>query len=229
MSTPLMTPQQVEEISFRHATFGGYDVQSVDEVLGRLADDYNTVYKENSLLKSKMRVLVAKLEEYRTNEDTMRDAILGAQKTCDKMIQETEEKCTKMLSDVSEMAAENTRNAEAAMAMENARVEEARRSAAEVIDKLTRDLNSCLQVLEQVRAANLPAAEESPIYDYDQEPDEDAAAAVADEISQSLESLVGPAEEDDLDPDIPPMVSDATSKFTGLADHFGPDYDPTTK
>ena len=61
----MMTPQQIEQISFSRATFGGYDMQSVDAVLEPLTEDYLNLYKENALLKSKMRVLVAKLEEYR--------------------------------------------------------------------------------------------------------------------------------------------------------------------
>ena len=64
----MITPQQIEQVSFSRATFGGYDMQSVDEFLEPLTEDYVTLYKENALLKSKMRVLVSKLEEYRKNE-----------------------------------------------------------------------------------------------------------------------------------------------------------------
>ena len=51
-------------------------MQAVDEFLEPLTEDYITLYKENALLKSKMRVLVSKLEEYRQNEASMKDAIL---------------------------------------------------------------------------------------------------------------------------------------------------------
>ena len=54
----MYTPQQLEEISFARARFNGYDIDSVDEVLEPLIEDYVTLYKENALLKSKMRVLV---------------------------------------------------------------------------------------------------------------------------------------------------------------------------
>ena len=82
----MFTPQQIEQISFNRATFGGYDMQAVDEFLEPLTEDYITLYKENALLKSKMRVLVGKLEEYRKNEASMKDAIVNAQKACDKMV-----------------------------------------------------------------------------------------------------------------------------------------------
>ena len=74
----MFTPQQIDQISFGKATFGGYDMQDVDEFLEPLTEDYVTLYKENALLKSKMRVLVGKLEEYRKNEASMKDAMVNA-------------------------------------------------------------------------------------------------------------------------------------------------------
>ena len=100
----MFTPQQIEQVSFNRATFGGYDMQAVDEFLEPLTEDYITLYKENALLKSKMKVLVSKLEEYRKNEDSMKDAIVNAQKTCDKMVKEAEAKCTQMLTDANAVA-----------------------------------------------------------------------------------------------------------------------------
>ena len=75
----MLTPQQIDQISFGRATFGGYDMQDVDDFLTPLTEDYVTLYKENALLKSKMRVLVGKLEEYRKNEAAMKEAVANAQ------------------------------------------------------------------------------------------------------------------------------------------------------
>ena len=117
----MFTPQQIDQISFSRATFGGYDMQAVDEFLEPLTEDYVTLYKENALLKSKMRVLVGKLEEYRNNEASMKDAIVNAQKTCDMMVKEAEAKCTQMLNDANAVAMENAKNSDALIAAENAR------------------------------------------------------------------------------------------------------------
>ena len=81
----MFTPQQIEQISFSRATFGGYDMQQVDEFLEPLTEDYVTLYKENALLKSKMRVLVGKLEEYRKSEASMKEAAANAQKAADEL------------------------------------------------------------------------------------------------------------------------------------------------
>ncbi|MBQ9168017.1 MAG: DivIVA domain-containing protein [Oscillospiraceae bacterium] len=224
----MFTPQQIDQISFGKATFGGYNMEDVDSFLEPLTEDYITLYKENALLKSKMRVLVGKLEEYRKNEASMKDAIVNAQKTCDMMVREAEAKCTQMLNDANQAAAENAKNADALISAENDRVEEARQAAASKIDELENQLRSCIQALDRIKEANRPAApqKKSVVFDYDK--DESRTDAVADEISSSLEALVGTTE--DVAPKAEPRhpVSDTTtSKFTNL--QFGRNYDPTHK
>ena len=175
-----------------------------------------------------MRVLVGKLEEYRKNEASMKDAIVNAQKTCDMMVREAETKCTQMLNDANQAAAENAKNADALISAENDRVEEARQAAAAKIDELENQLRTCIQALERIKTANRPAApqQKSVVFDYDK--NESRTDAVADEISSSLEALVGTTE--DTAPKAEPRhpVSETTtSKFSNL--QFGRNYDPTHK
>ena len=231
----MFTPQQIEQIAFGTATFGGYAKTDVDEFLEPLTEDYITLYKENALLKSKMKVLVAKLEEYRSNEASMKDAMVNAQKTCDKMVKEAEAKCAAMLGEANNTAAENQKNADALVAAENARVEEARRVADAKILEIQEQIRACLQALDRIREANAPAPVEA--YDFEKEatpaaepaqeaPAEGTTDAVANEISASLQALVGTAEETEPKPEPQhPLASDTTGKFANLK--FGRNYDPT--
>lgn len=223
----MFTPQQIDEIAFDKAVFGGYDMQSVDEFLEPLTEDYITLYKENALLKSKMRVLVEKLEEYRRNEASMRDAIVNAQKTCDKMVREAEAKCTTMLNNANAAAAENAKNVGTLIAAENERVEDAKKAASAKITEIQNQMKSCIQALERIKSANRPApAAKAPAFDYENPDGKSADAdAVADEISNNLEALVGTTE--DTAPVAPPRhpQSETTSKFTNL--QFGRNYDVT--
>lgn len=223
----MFTPQQIEQISFRTETFGGYKKEDVDELLEQLLADYVTLYKENGLLKSKMRVLVTKLEEYRQNEANMKDAIVNAQKTCDMMVKEAEAKCTQMLNEAGIAAAENSRNTDTLIAEENARVEEAKQTACAKIEELETQLTSCLQALSRIKEANRPAPAAAPVYDFDNaaQPAEDPADAVVDEISSSVQALVGTTE--DTEPKAEPNhpVSETSTKFTNL--QFGRNYNPS--
>ena len=216
----MFTPQQIDQISFNRATFGGYDMQQVDEFLEPLTEDYVTLYKENALLKSKMRVLVGKLEEYRKNEAAMKDAVINAQKTCDKMVREAEAKCAQMLTEANATATQNVSDAGALAAAEEARVQEARKVATSKIDEIQDQMRACIQALDRIKLANQPV---------EQVTDTKAAAdAVADEISKNLENLVGTTV--DTAPKAAPKhpTNDTTtSKFANL--QFGRNYDMNHK
>ena len=251
----MFTPQQIDQIAFKKS-FSGYDMQQVDELLEPLTEDYVTLYKENALLKSKMRVLVGKLEEYRKNEASMKDAALNAQRSAEKMIREAEAKCAQMLNSANAQAAASaqaaaaaqaqaaaaqaTVDADALIAAENARVEEARKAAAAKIQEIQDQMRTCIQALERIKGANAPAAAPAapvapvapvapaapaPVGTYDSD-------AVANEISQNLEALVGTAPE--TAPETAPKAAprhpandSTTSKFANLNLQFGRNYDPT--
>lgn len=224
----MFTPQQIDQVSFGRSTFGGYDMQQVDEFLEPLTEDYVTLYKENALLKSKMRVLVGKLEEYRKNEASMKDAVINAQKTCDKMVAEAQAKCAQMLNSASATAAATapaSQNSDALVAAENARVQEARKTAAAKIGELQEQLRTCIQALDRIKAANAPAPEAAvapaPVQDKD----------VADEIAQNIETMIGSTVDTapKAAPKHPTNNDTTTSKFASLNLQFGRNYDPTSK
>lgn len=231
----MFTPQQIDQISFGRSTFGGYDMQQVDEFLEPLTEDYVTLYKENALLKSKMRVLVGKLEEYRKNEASMKEAVANAQKTCDKMVMEAEAKCAKMMANANASvnaaaAAEASRNSDALVAAENARVEEARRAAAAKINELQDQLRTCIQALERIKGANAPA--QAPVAPAPAAPAAEVKSDdVADEIAQNIEAMIGTTVDTapKAAPKHPSNMESTTSKFASLNLQFGRNYDPKNK
>lgn len=249
----MFTPQQIDQISFSKSTFGGYNMQQVDEFLEPLTEDYVTLYKENALLKSKMRVLVGKLEEYRKNEAAMKEAVANAQRTCDKMVMEAEAKCAKMLSNANASAAaaqvaQTTQvlpNNTALIAAENARLEEARRTASARIGEIQDQMRSCIQALDRIKAANAPispaapAAPAAPVAPaVPVAPVAPVAPAakvssddVADEISQNIEAMIGTTTDTapKAAPKHPAANDSTTSRFASLNLQFGRNYDPTSR
>lgn len=224
----MLTPQQIEQISFNRATFGGYDMQSVDEFLEPLTEDYITLYKENALLKSKMKVLVSKLEEYRANEASMKDAIVNAQKTCDLMVKEAEAKCAQMLTEANAAAIENAKNADAMIAAEEARVEEAKKAACAKIDELKEQISSCINALDRIKAANMPARSNAFDFEQTEAKSQTEMDAVADEISANLQALMGTADESaPVAEPKHPVTDSTTGKFANL--QFGRNYDPNKR
>ena len=248
----MFTPQQIDQISFGKATFGGYNMQQVDEFLEPLTEDYVTLYKENALLKSKMRVLVGKLEEYRKNEKAMKESAASAQKTAEKMIRDAEAKCAQMMAQA-QMAAQAvpaaasvqaSAQSDALIAAEKARLDEARRTASARITEIQDQMRSCIQALDRIKSANTAAeapkaapvqaapvqavpVQAAPVKNPEMEYDSDA---VADEISQNLEALVGTTT--DTAPKAapkPPANDTTTNRFSSLNLQFGRNYDPTQR
>ena len=177
----MITPQQIEQVSFSKASFGGYNMQQVDEFLEPLTEDYVTLYKENALLKSKMRVLASKLEEYRKGEAAPRASDSEAKAAADQMLLETKQKCERMLKEATLKAQSITAtaaaaapvapaapvaapsgNAEALIAAENARVEEARKAANAKIAEIQEQMRACIQALERIKGAAAPKAAAAP-------------------------------------------------------------------
>lgn len=247
----MITPQQIDQISFSQARHG-YDMEQVDKILEPLTEDYVALYKENALLKSKMRVLVGKLEEYRKNEAAAKDAVESARRSADRMVQEAEAKCTQMMRQAQAAAAAapapapKAPSADAFVAVENARVAEARKTAAARITEIQTQMQQCIQALDRIKNANVtpaaapaapaaapapvapaapkaPAKKEAPVDTYDSE-------AVVGEISQSLEAMVGTT--NDTAPKAAPQHptrDTSTSRFSTLNLQFGRNYDPTQK
>ena len=83
----MLTPQQIEKQEFGTKGFGKkYNAEDVDDFLDEVYKDYSALYKENAVLKSKMKVLVDKIEEYRSVDDAMRKALLAAQTMAEDMV-----------------------------------------------------------------------------------------------------------------------------------------------
>ena len=206
----MLTPQQIQEISFEKAVFGGYDMSSVDDILEPLTEDYITLYKENSVLKSKMRILVEKLEEYRRQEASMQSAIIAAQKTCDQMVAEAEKRCAKMLRDAEETASAKTTNLDAVIGSEEERLQAAKEATAAFLNNMEKRLKRQLELLDELRKAELPeveaaqeaapqlfgkpipvAQEEKRAFDFDKAPippsTQEKADALIEEIGQRIE------------------------------------------
>ncbi len=182
----MFTPQQIQEISFETVRKGGYDMDSVDNVLEPLTQDYLTLYKENSVLKSKLRILVEKLEEYRRQESSMQNAILAAQKTSEQMIADTEKKCAKMLCE-----AEQTAKSQPQILAEQERLQAAKEASKEFIDSMEKRLKRQLELLEEIRKIELPEEKkevpnERKAFDFNQDPTPPSAQEKADALIEEI-------------------------------------------
>ena len=134
----MITAQDIREKTFEKSKFGGYDMAQVDEFLEELADDLTNSQKEVAVLKSKMKVLVDKIEEYRNNESALNKSILSAQKLAQEIETEARDKAAKVLADAEKKADETVGSITARAEFEE---KEEPAPAAEVYEDASADLD----------------------------------------------------------------------------------------
>lgn len=175
----MLTPKEVQEKTFPKTAVGGYKLQAVDEFMDPLIDDYTALYKENSVLKSKLKILVEKLEEYRNQELSMKRALLSAQHTADDMIADAQKKAAAILNNAQSSVRVDTVSAEAAEAeaqhearmaelrqafeAEQARVEQARAAARSFIEALEAEIRKSSGSLDRLKQLSKYTAPEAPV------------------------------------------------------------------
>ena len=202
----MLTPQEISERELVKAVFGGYDVAVVDDFLEAITADYSALYKENAILKSKIKVLVEKVEEYRSTEDSMRMALLTAQKMGDELLKEAKDKSEAMvktaqeesdatLKAAKEEAAKIVADLQAKVSEEEARLAVAKEATAAFV-RQTRELASKIDsFLEAVPGLEMkkapvkaePVKEEAPAVPDREEEIMDAAEAIDEAVAKITE------------------------------------------
>ncbi len=87
----MLTPDRIREKTFQTTGRGSYRAEDVDRFLSEVAVSYEQMFKENTDLIKKISILAKKVEEYRADEDSLKMALLNAQKLADKIVAEAKE------------------------------------------------------------------------------------------------------------------------------------------
>ena len=166
----MYTPQEVSEKTFPKSTglTSGYNMTAVDEFLDGLTEDYTALYKDNTTLKAKLKMLAEKVEEYRATEDAMRSTLLAAQKMAAQMVADAQAEKEKTIADA---------QAQAEQILADARGEADVQAQSETADFIRRSRDLCarqLAFLDSLPERNAPEQE-------DQEPENEAVTLPAPE------------------------------------------------
>jgi cell division initiation protein len=168
----MITAQDIREKGFERARMGGYDMASVDDFLEELADDVAATQKENAVLKSKMKVLVDKIEEYRSNEEALNAAILSAQKLAVQIESEARQRAADTIAEAEKKAQETLGSISARAEAEEKRLADAKAAAAKFIEAAKALCHTQLGKLDKIAdemgveepaPAAAPASAEEPV------------------------------------------------------------------
>lgn len=91
----MLTPDKIREKSFQTTGRGSYRAEDVDNFLNEVSASYEQMFKENGDLIKKISILAKKVEEYRADEESLKLALLNAQKLADRIVAEAKENAEK--------------------------------------------------------------------------------------------------------------------------------------
>jgi len=146
----MITAQDVREKTFEKARFSGYDMADVDNFLDELADDLTAIQKENTVLKSKMKVLVDKIEEYRANEEALNMAVVSAQKLAVQIESDARARANNMLADADKKVSEKIGSIIERTELEERRLAEAKAASAKFFETIRTLCNGQMKKIDNI-------------------------------------------------------------------------------
>ncbi len=159
----MLTVQEIQALTFEKAMFNGYDPKSVDEVIEQITEDYAAMQKENAALKAKMKVLVDKIDEYRSVEDGMRRALLSAQGIAQETLDKAKLEAQQIIDEAKVKYEVRVKELKAEIAAEEQRLEVAKKTNADFLGKMIAVYDAQKKILVKLAAAPelQPSAEDA--------------------------------------------------------------------
>lgn len=109
----MITPRQIREKKISTVERDGYDRNEVNELLVDIIESYEAVCEENKELYRKMEILANRIEEYRDDEDSIKTAIISAQKMAHQVTADAKEKAEQTLAESAASAQQTVQDAKA--------------------------------------------------------------------------------------------------------------------
>lgn len=233
----MFSVNQINEKKFEKAPLG-YKPESVDSFLFEISEEYKTVVEENKQLQAKIKVLAEKVQEYREQEDSLRDTLLTAQRLGDSLLKESKTKADIIIKDATVKAEKIVENAQKKLEGEQLALTRIQREVAGFKTRLMSLYKTHIELISALPDYEEPKDEE--VVDAEPVAEEIVAEEVAEVVAATVEETpvveekaeepeqisftpkAMPISEED-DEEETPDESTKTSKFGPLK--FGEDYD----
>lgn len=145
----MLTIDEIKDISFRRGR--GYKGEDVDAFIDEVIVTFEQLKKEKSDLVRKMDILATRVEQYRADEETVRNALLSSQRVADTSIREANVKASQIVADAEAKAQKILLDANTVTAMQK-----------DVYLKLKSDAASLKKELEAIYSKHMKAISDLP-------------------------------------------------------------------
>lgn len=224
----MLTIDEIREVSFRRAGKNGYNAADVDEFIDDVTDTVEQLIAEKNDCMRKMDILASKIEQYREDEETVRNALLTSQKLSDTKIKEAQDKADYLIKSAERKSRAILTEAEMATEREKDKFEALHSETAKLRSEIIALYKKHLAMVEEMpKEADVKAKREELDQKYPFEPVEDMIKTPVDDVEDATEPLAQdpePVAEADADVKIrPDLKRERHDKFDQL--QFGDNYD----
>lgn len=100
----MLKPIDIENQEFKRTKFGGYSIDEVDTFLDEVIYDYERLFRENSLLREKIKDLDEVINYYKSMEDTIKNSLIKAEKNAEESKKLADTKAEQIIKSAEERA-----------------------------------------------------------------------------------------------------------------------------
>lgn len=210
----MLSYNDIISYKFEKAGFGGgYRPEDVDKFTMRVATDFQKLEAEKAEVEQKLMTLANKVEEYREDEESLRAALLGAQKLGDSIIRESKQKGEMMIAAARGEAQRVTDDIRHQIEREQGTLTKIQQEVSNFKNRLLLLYKQHLELISSIPGQDVPV-DPQEIINASQNP-QSAAEKVAkaqaglheqgaEQASQPEQEYEEPPERDEPDPEAPP-------------------------
>ncbi len=218
----MLTIDEIKDVSFRRGR--GYRGEDVDAFIDEVVVTFEHMKKEKSDLIRKIDILATRVEQYRADEETVRNALLSSQRVADSSIKEAKAKAAQIVADAEAKAQATLKESNAVTAKQKEVYLKLKSDSAQLRKELENLYNSHLKTINDLPtdAVVLRKQEElnkkyptAPLEEEDVETVEPVEEPPVEEVSQPVEE---PSASQDVE-----FVNKVEDRFDDLK--FGDNFD----
>lgn len=169
----MLSLNDIINATFRKSGFSGYRTDDVDHFIDQVKESYDALVKasieqkeeherlraENEQLTDKIKILAQKIEDYRAEEEEIKNALVSAQKLGDAAVRESRHKAEIIIKDANLKAERVVANANLEIVEQKKEMERLQKSVADFRSNL---LNMYKEHLTLINALPTPKADAKP-------------------------------------------------------------------
>lgn len=215
----MLTVNDIRDVKFRKTNIGGYKAEDVDNFLDEVQDSYEKLQKENLSLTQKIKILADRVSQYRKDEDSVKDALVGAQKLANSELAKAKAEAMEIIEKAQKEADSILKNANSDIKNQKETLANLKKAVREFRSDILSRYKEHLKLVNSFNAEDrLPLNFNDKNIEKSEEP-----ASIKSENNKVFDSVEYNSDlENHLEPENE-VNDDYTSKFYNLK--FGEDYD----